>query len=157
MCSIHKEFVLLLQRVEDVLFFDKRDNSEFGEPVICVSQYYWAGYQHGYVCVQVYSLLFSIPLDLLTVSEKAKEPPHDESGINAPTSLALEATYINHNFSQQMLIVSPTHITCIQNCFNFQYSSNLFWTTCMFMQRDKNFVDGQFCFAGRADHGLQRA
>lgn len=53
------------------------------------------------------------PLDLLTVSEKAKEPPHDESGINAPTSLALEATYINHNFSQQMLIVNPTHITCI--------------------------------------------
>ena len=45
--------------------------------------------------------------DLLTVSEKAKEPPHDESGINSPTSLALEATYINHNFSQQMLMVSP--------------------------------------------------
>ena len=55
-----------------------------------------------YVCVL--KLCFC-GLDLLTVSEKAKEPPHDDSGINAPTSLALEATYINHNFSQQMLMV----------------------------------------------------
>ena len=59
-----------------------------------------------------------ISADLLTVSEKAKEPPTDEAGINAPTSLALEATYINHNFSQQMLIVSYAiilvllHVVC---------------------------------------------
>jgi translation initiation factor 3 subunit D len=66
---------IVVQRVEDMLFFDKRDNSQF---------------------------------DLLTVSEKAKEPPTDEAGINAPTSLALEATYINHNFSQQMLIEGQT-------------------------------------------------
>lgn len=66
---------IVVQRIEDKLFFDKRDNSQF---------------------------------DLLTVSEKAKEPPHDDSGINAPTSLALEATYINHNFSQQMLMESQS-------------------------------------------------
>ncbi|KAL4240694.1 Eukaryotic translation initiation factor 3 subunit D [Mactra antiquata] len=42
--------------------------------------------------------------DLLTVSETAIEPPQDEVGsINSPRNLALEATFINHNFSQQVL------------------------------------------------------
>jgi len=42
--------------------------------------------------------------DLLTVSETAAEPPQDEgSSLNSPRSLALEATFINHNFSQQVL------------------------------------------------------
>ena len=50
--------------------------------------------------------LYSSPSDYLTVSETAKQPPQDESGINSPQSLAVEATYINQNFSQQMLMVS---------------------------------------------------
>ncbi|XP_064617804.1 eukaryotic translation initiation factor 3 subunit D-like [Liolophura sinensis] len=42
--------------------------------------------------------------DLLTVSETATEPPQEEgNSINSPRNLALEATYINHNFSQQVL------------------------------------------------------
>ena len=41
-------------------------------------------------------------LDLLTVSETSNEPPQEE-GINSPRNLALEATFINHNFSQQVL------------------------------------------------------
>ncbi|XP_013417569.1 eukaryotic translation initiation factor 3 subunit D-like isoform X2 [Lingula anatina] len=42
--------------------------------------------------------------DLLTVSETAIEPPQEEgTSINSPRSLALEATFINHNFSQQVL------------------------------------------------------
>jgi len=42
--------------------------------------------------------------DLLTVSETAAEPPQDEaSSINSPRNLALEATFINHNYSQQVL------------------------------------------------------
>merc|ERR1712025_1124782 len=42
--------------------------------------------------------------DLLTVSENAAEPPQDEgSSLNSPRNLALEATFINHNFSQQVL------------------------------------------------------
>lgn len=45
-------------------------------------------------------------VDYLTVNETAKEPPQDEEGKNSPSSLAIEATYINQNFSQQMLIVS---------------------------------------------------
>ena len=44
-------------------------------------------------------------LDYLTVNETAKEPPQDEEGKNSPGSLAIEATYINQNFSQQMLVV----------------------------------------------------
>lgn len=40
--------------------------------------------------------------DLLTVSETSNEPPAEE-GINSPRNLALEATFINHNFSQQVL------------------------------------------------------
>jgi len=42
--------------------------------------------------------------DLLTVSETAVEPPTDEErSINSPKNLALEATFINRNFSQQVL------------------------------------------------------
>lgn len=42
--------------------------------------------------------------DLLTVSETANEPPQDEgNSFNSPRNLAMEATYINHNFSQQCL------------------------------------------------------
>lgn len=43
-------------------------------------------------------------LDLLTVSETSSEPPPDDvSSLNSPRNLALEATFINHNFSQQVL------------------------------------------------------
>jgi len=42
--------------------------------------------------------------DLLTVSETSSEPPQDEgSSTNSPRNLALEATFVNHNFSQQVL------------------------------------------------------
>ena len=38
------------------------------------------------------------------MSENAAEPPQDEgSSLNSPRNLALEATFINHNFSQQVL------------------------------------------------------
>lgn len=65
---------ILVQRVGDKLFFDKRDDSDF---------------------------------DLLTVNETAADPPYadedSKNSINSPKNLALEATYINHNFSQQVL------------------------------------------------------
>ena len=63
---------VVVQRVGNKLFFDKRDDSDF---------------------------------DLLTVSETATEPPQEDGSghINSPRSLALEATFINHNFSQQVL------------------------------------------------------
>jgi translation initiation factor 3 subunit D len=42
--------------------------------------------------------------DLLTVNETAGEPPTDDgSNLNSPRNLAIEATFINHNFSQQVL------------------------------------------------------
>jgi len=42
--------------------------------------------------------------DLLTVSETAAEPPQEEgNSLNSPRNLALEATFINHNYSQQVL------------------------------------------------------
>lgn len=42
--------------------------------------------------------------DLLTVSESSADPPQDdEKHINSPNNLALEATFINHNLSQQVL------------------------------------------------------
>ena len=41
---------------------------------------------------------------MLTVSETAAEPPQEEgNSLNSPRNLALEATFINHNFSQQVL------------------------------------------------------
>ena len=54
--------------------------------------------------------------DLLTVSETAAEPPQDEgNSSNSPRNLALEATFINHNFSQQVLKVSPHFIDSLRN------------------------------------------
>merc|ERR1711936_578377 len=42
--------------------------------------------------------------DLLTMGETSAEPPQEEgSNLNSPRNLALEATFVNHNFSQQVL------------------------------------------------------
>ena len=41
---------------------------------------------------------------MLSVNETAIEPPQeDAASVNSPRNLALEATFINHNFSQQVL------------------------------------------------------
>lgn len=64
---------IVVQRVGDKLFFDKRDDSDF---------------------------------DLLTVHETAADIPFADdptNSVNSPRHLALEATYINFNFSQQVL------------------------------------------------------
>lgn len=62
---------IVIEKIGDKLFLDKRDNTEF---------------------------------DLLTVNESSQDPPSDEpNSINSPRNLALEATFINHNFSQQVL------------------------------------------------------
>jgi translation initiation factor 3 subunit D len=46
--------------------------------------------------------------DLLTVNETAVEPPQDDNNsLNSPRNLAIEATFINHNFSQQVLKNGP--------------------------------------------------
>jgi translation initiation factor 3 subunit D len=48
--------------------------------------------------------------DLLTVNETAGEPPQDEgASMNSPANLALEATFINQNFSQQVLKKGAWH------------------------------------------------
>lgn len=61
---------IVIEKIGDKLFFDKRDNTEF---------------------------------DLLTVNETSVEPPQDDgNSLNSPRNLALEATFINHNFSQQV-------------------------------------------------------
>lgn len=58
------------------------------------------------------------PSDLLTVSETANEPPQDEgNSFNSPRNLAMEATYINHNFSQQCLRMVRSHMTGSPNAF----------------------------------------
>lgn len=64
---------IVVQKVQGKLFFDKRENSDF---------------------------------DLLTVNETSTEQYFDDesrNGINSPKNLAVEATFINHNFSQQVL------------------------------------------------------
>lgn len=69
---------IVVQRVGDKLFFDKRDDSDF---------------------------------DLLTVHETAIEVPFLDdpaNSVNSPRHLALEATYINFNFSQQVLKMGET-------------------------------------------------
>lgn len=62
---------IVVQRVGDKLFFDKRDASHF---------------------------------DLLTVNETAQEPPAEDADlkINTPAQLAIEATWINQMFKEQV-------------------------------------------------------
>ncbi|CAH1115902.1 unnamed protein product [Phaedon cochleariae] len=77
MCSTRSFYSwdIVIEKIGDKLFFDKRDNTEF---------------------------------DLLTVNETAMEPPQDDgNSLNSPRNLALEATFINHNFSQQVLRTGP--------------------------------------------------
>lgn len=66
---------IVVQRVNNMVFFDKRDESSF---------------------------------DLLTVNENSSEPPNsdDPTAINHPDRLALEATMINQNLSQQVMKAS---------------------------------------------------
>lgn len=148
---------IIVQRVGSKLFFDKRDNSDFGEEkswkksVIVVS----LSFLYAFVCFLFFLIYVSVPRlrhleqtgcfnmlltvrvlpilicfsmggrdslkqiqilpmynslwlvlfsDLLTVSETANEPPQEEgNSFNSPRNLAMEATYINHNFSQQCL------------------------------------------------------
>ena len=48
--------------------------------------------------------------DLLNVSETSNDAVFDEgTGINSPTNLALEATFVNQNFSQQVLRKGEPH------------------------------------------------
>ena len=64
---------IIVHKVGNKLFFDKRDNSQ---------------------------------IDFLTVNETAAEPPtddKDDKSINTAESLSREATFINQNFSQQVL------------------------------------------------------
>lgn len=75
MCSTRSvlSWDIVVQRVGDKLFFDKREDSDF---------------------------------DLLTVHETATDLPFQDdpaNSVNSPRHLALEATYINFNFSQQVL------------------------------------------------------
>lgn len=70
---------IVIQRVGNKLFFDKRDGSQ---------------------------------LDLLSVCETAQEIlPETKEDINSAHSLAIEATYINQNFSQQVLVRDGNKVT----------------------------------------------
>ncbi|OEL27914.1 Eukaryotic translation initiation factor 3 subunit D [Dichanthelium oligosanthes] len=70
---------IVIQRVGNKLFFDKRDGSQ---------------------------------LDLLTVNETAQEPlPEAKEDMNSAHSLAVEATYVNQNFSQQVLLRNGEKVT----------------------------------------------
>ena len=60
------------------------------------------------------------PYDYITVNENAADPPaesEDPSEINSPGSLSLEATYINQNFSSQVIQESTKPYTPSQNPF----------------------------------------
>ncbi|CAL9066435.1 eukaryotic translation initiation factor 3 subunit D-like [Musa acuminata AAA Group] len=70
---------IVIQRVGNKLFFDKRDGSQ---------------------------------LDLLSVNETSQDPlPEAKEDINSAYSLAMEATYINQNFSQQVLVRDGNKVT----------------------------------------------
>ena len=132
---------ILVQRVGNKLFFDKRDESGEDNPSfvllslllplqvtsVCPPRALFglvfyelqANYVSIFLSISIQPFIhpFTPPsiypsihlpihppeFDLLTVSETAQEPPQDEgNSINAPHNLGLEATFINHNFSQQV-------------------------------------------------------
>ncbi|XP_008797495.2 eukaryotic translation initiation factor 3 subunit D-like [Phoenix dactylifera] len=81
MCSPRSVYSwdIVIQRVGNKLFFDKRDGSQ---------------------------------LDLLSVNETSQEPlPDAKEDINSAHSLAIEATYVNQNFSQQVLLRDGNKVT----------------------------------------------
>jgi len=62
-------------------------------------------------------LLCDCATDLLTVSETATEPPQEEgTNLNSPKNLSLEATFVNHNFSQQVLKIVSHCLIDWQSC-----------------------------------------
>lgn len=124
---------IVVQKIGGKVFLDKRDNTEFGKSIArsfcfrnleiwCLSRSYDQLLVHPIVEPQDYTIIPDFPVvksifnrcfakwrkyslsDLLTVGETSSEPPQDEgSSLNSPRNLALEATFINHNFSQQVL------------------------------------------------------
>lgn len=57
----------------------------------------------------------------MTVSETSTDPPQDdEKHINSPNNLALEATFINHNLSQQVLRMVIQIIAREKNKINYK-------------------------------------
>lgn len=78
---------IVIEKTQGVIFLDKRDNSSF---------------------------------DFLTVSETSLEPPavaEETEEYNYPEKLSLEATMINQNFSQQVLLEKGTRKTYEPNPF----------------------------------------
>ena len=64
-------------------------------------------YIYIYICLIFITLFFFIT-DLQSVYETTQEEMKEE-GINCPSNLASEATYINQNFSQQCLKRGDVH------------------------------------------------
>lgn len=61
---------------------------------------------NAYTSQNKYLFLTILHIDFVSVCETATEPPNEEPGhINSPQRLALEATFINTNLSQQMLLM----------------------------------------------------
>ncbi len=85
---------VVITKIAGKLFLDKRDDSEFGQFLFFLP----------FLILSVNIHKEGSLLDLLTVNETAADPPQEEgSSINSPRNLALEALFINHNFSQQVL------------------------------------------------------
>lgn len=82
---------IVIQRVGTKTFLDKRDNTQFGKPLL----FY----------MPLATFLICKIVDYLTVNETANDPPSDEKDpVNSPNALSQEATFINQNYSQQVLI-----------------------------------------------------
>lgn len=97
---------IVVQKIGGKVFLDKRDNTEFGKTTSFTSCKYWASCDLILLNIEIWqhANVLYILLDLLTVSETAAEPPQEEgNSLNSPRNLALEATFINHNYSQQVL------------------------------------------------------
>lgn len=96
----HDEFLVRMRLVLGIIFLVAFDSSNDSKNLLTD----FSISSRLFICKGGFFSKFVIFSDLLTVSETAAEPPQDEgNSLNSPRNLALEATFINHNFSQQVL------------------------------------------------------
>uniref|UniRef100_A0A915ES22 Eukaryotic translation initiation factor 3 subunit p66 n=1 Tax=Ditylenchus dipsaci TaxID=166011 RepID=A0A915ES22_9BILA len=98
---------IVVQRISDKLFFDKRDTEGFSNAI-----------------------------DALFVSETATDPPsYETSGINNANDLATEALFINQNFRRQVLKRNEPAYKCNHEKAPFEDDSNDAKVECAYRYR----------------------
>ena len=85
------------------------------------------------------------PFDYITVNENAPEPPADDdpTNINSASSLSLEATYINQNFSSQVISATSKPVEPSPNPFYSPEEETDILASCLYRYRKFDLSVGE--------------